>query len=92
MNAIQIFFQKYNAAPATDAGVTWSEATDAVLMNWARQYTAVVSRGWNLDAKRPATQAEQKACKPMQEEIYAEIKVRAARAGVAPEVWIAAQK
>lgn len=35
MDAIKSFFTKYHAAPASDAGPRWDQASDAALIGWA---------------------------------------------------------
>lgn len=35
MNAVQSFFKKYHAIPATNAGPQWDKATTEALIGWA---------------------------------------------------------
>jgi hypothetical protein len=51
MNAVQSFFRKYHAVPATNKGPTWSEANDEALLGHA---AADMKAWWQVnDSKRP---------------------------------------
>jgi hypothetical protein len=77
MNPIQSLFRKYDAVPATDAGPSWSQATETALLGWFRHYAGICRCGWIHDAGREATAAERAAALPIYNEIVAEIATRA---------------
>ncbi len=45
MDAVKSFFAKYNAVPATDAGIDWPLAKDEAVIGWLTGELALLRRG-----------------------------------------------
>lgn len=92
MNAIESFFRKYDAVPATGSGPSWSKGSDEALYGWWQHYSRLVRRGLvktgPLDY-RAADRAEVEAARPLYAEIVAEVKGRGDRQGAATDPGVA---
>lgn len=86
MNPVADFFRRHHAVPAGSSGPAWSQAPEAVLLDWFRQYAAVCRCGWNGDAGREATPEERRGMLPTYQEIVTEVHARAAREGASPAI------
>lgn len=85
------FLKRYGAVRGTNAGPTWSTASDEVLLAAYRDYRGIVVNGWRMD--RSATSTERVQCRPEYERIVAEIERRAKRPGASNDVlaaWVCA--
>ena len=89
MNPISDFFRRYSGVPATDAGPTWSQAEEAVLLDWFNSMASVVRCGWNRQQEREATASERRGCVWVYNEIVAEVRKRANRPNASPAILAA---
>jgi hypothetical protein len=86
---VRSFFRRHHAVPAADAGPTWSQANETVLLDLYASVAAIVECGWNRDAKRNATAAERAGNAQQYREVVGEIRRRAAKADASPEIMAA---